>query len=111
MSRLPTVLEPSELRNLLAAAQASSPRDYALIVLMAYGGLQVAEAVALQWQDIHTDSLLVRTLRHTAATRLLRATGNLILVQRFLGHASVATTQVYTHLMIDDLAEGLARLD
>jgi len=49
-------------------------------------------------------------LRHTAATRLLRATGNLELVRRFLGHASVSTTQVYTHLVTDDVARGIMQL-
>jgi integrase/recombinase XerD len=50
------------------------------------------------------------TLRHTMATRLLRATHDIRLVQKALGHASIATTQIYTHLALDDVAEGIARL-
>ncbi|UHD47723.1 site-specific integrase [Aureimonas altamirensis] len=45
--------------------------------------------------------------RHTAATRLVRATGNLRMVQRLLGHTSVTTTQRYTHVSHDDLRAGM----
>ena len=46
-------------------------------------------------------------LRHTAATLLLKAGRNLREVQEFLGHANVATTQVYTHVLAEDLAEAV----
>ena len=42
--------------------------------------------------------------RHTAATQLLRATGNLRLVQKLLGHAKIETTMKYAHVTDDDLA-------
>lgn len=45
--------------------------------------------------------------RHTAATRLVRATGNIRLAQRLLGHSSVATTTRYAHVTHDDLRKGL----
>jgi len=37
-------------------------------------------------------------LRHTAATRKLRSTGNLRIVQEDLGHARLETTRIYTHV-------------
>jgi integrase len=46
-------------------------------------------------------------LRHTAATRTLRQTGNLALVQNMLGHALVTTTSKYAHVLQDDLRAGM----
>lgn len=45
--------------------------------------------------------------RHTAATRLLRATGNLVLVQKLLRHEDIATTRRYAHASDEDLRAGM----
>ena len=47
------------------------------------------------------------TLRHTFATDLLRATKNVRLVQKALGHSSLATTQIYTHIVDDELEDAM----
>jgi integrase len=49
-----------------------------------------------------------RTFRHTCATKLLRETGNLRLVQVALGHSSVSTTQRYTHIAAADLEQAMS---
>ena len=54
----------------------------------------------------------IHSLRHTYAVRLYKASGyNLRLVQKQLGHSSVATTQVYADVLDEDVDQALENLD
>jgi integrase/recombinase XerD len=46
-------------------------------------------------------------LRHTAATDMYKATHNLMIVKSMLGHASVRTTEIYTHIHNHELQQAM----
>jgi integrase/recombinase XerD len=56
-------------------------------------------------KDVHP-----HMLRHSFATDLFRKTKNLRLIQKALGHANITTTQIYTHIVDDELEEAMKTL-
>ncbi len=90
-------------------AQVASPDEVALFV--GKKGKRISpRTVELQlrnWgikQGIST-GVHPHLLRHSFATHVLQSSGDLRAVQEMLGHASISTTQVYTHLDFQYLAK------
>jgi integrase/recombinase XerC len=79
------------------------------------GGRLSARTVQLRLEAIGKKAQIPRrlkphTLRHTFATRLLERGANIREVQELMGHSSVATTEVYTHVVPERLRGAVDRL-
>jgi integrase len=70
--------------------------------------------VKTQWKRTRKAAKLVgfrfHDFRHDVGTKLLRATGNLKLVQQALNHSSIATTTKYAHVLTDEVSTALERV-
>ena len=75
-------------------------RGGALSRQSAWNAIKAAAARAGIEKDISP-----HTLRHSFATHLLEGGADVRSVQELLGHASVTTTQIYTHITADNLRE------
>ena len=60
---------------------------------------QIAQQQGI-WKRVHP-----HLLRHSFASHVLESSGDLRGVQELLGHADIATTQIYTHLDFQHLAK------
>ncbi|MBI5330878.1 MAG: tyrosine recombinase XerC [Betaproteobacteria bacterium] len=85
-------------------------RDEKALFLGIRGGRITASALARALKQLairHGVSAHVHphALRHSFASHVLQSSGDLRAVQEMLGHASLSTTQVYTHLDFQHLAK------
>jgi len=46
-------------------------------------------------------------LRHTAATAILEATGDLRMTQEIMGHSQITTTEIYAHIAEKEIEEAV----
>ncbi len=73
----------------------------------AYKLRQVWKRLRIEMKLVDDPHFVLHMLRHTAATRLLKKSKNLAIVQRLLGHRSIKTTTRYAHIDDQDLMDAV----
>jgi integrase/recombinase XerC len=103
-----------DCRNELPGRQASARQVKALshqaVFISERGtriGRRTVQARLRKWQlkQHLPGNLHPHMLRHSFASHMLESSGNLRAVQELLGHADISTTQIYTHLDFQHLAD------
>ena len=94
-------------RQLLHSKGYSEPPDRSAVFVNTRGRRLTRQAVFLlvgeYGRKVGIDGLHPHTLRHSFATHLLEGGADLLSIQELLGHASIATTQIYTHVDISHI--------
>lgn len=98
------------LQQWLAVRASLSKEDEPALFINRNGGRLGARSVQLRMKEWGvkqgiTSSVHPHLLRHSFASHVLQSSGDLRAVQEMLGHASISTTQVYTHLDFQYLAK------
>lgn len=96
------------------ASRCRKPRPPQALFVSARGNDMSADALRVRFERLVTlagigPGVTPHAVRHTFATELLSGGADLKTVQELLGHESLATTQIYTHLSIERL-KAAARL-
>jgi len=85
----------------------SKPGDRRAVFINQRGGRLTGRSIQRSmhrlFDSINADGMRVHSLRHTFATHMLDAGADLRAVQELLGHASLSTTQIYTHTSVERL--------
>jgi integrase len=120
--RLVTVPITSAIRQILWPLRGHHPEHvFTYIAQRTYGGRIKGRhypltyvGVRWAWSQMRKRSGVVgfrfHDFRHDLASKLLRETGNLKLVQRALNHADIKTTTRYAHVLDNEVADALERV-
>jgi integrase len=113
---------PPAVRDLLWPLQGHHPESvftYVAVRELPKRAIKKGERYPLTYQGLKTafrrdvksaiENYRFHDNRHTAATRVLRATGNMRIVKEMLRHEDISTTLKYAHVTMDDLLAGMEK--
>jgi integrase len=121
-SRLVTVSITSSIRAILWPLQAHHPeRVFTYIAKFTRSGQVKGTRYPITFNGAKAEWKRTRTragvkdfrfhdYRHNLATKALRATGNLRVVQKMLNHANIETTLRYAHVLDSEVADAMERV-
>lgn len=64
---------------------------------------------AYKFMGLKKYNYTTHTLRHTAATIMYKTSNDILLTKEFLGHSSIVSTQIYTHINNQELKRAIER--
>jgi len=105
-----------DLRRIVEQRRRSAAAGGGALFLNRHGAPLRPQSVRAKLKRLARDAGLGRRvtphmLRHTAATLLIETGVDIRFVQRLLGHSSIATTEIYTHVSDEALRRTLERAD
>ena len=82
-------------------------KDTDALLLNCYGSRLKSSGIYYNLSRLKSEAMIIKDtsvhgLRHSVATHLLRAGMNLDKIREFLGHASLESTQIYTHIAYEN---------
>ncbi len=103
--RPPHPARPAGRRNPPPRFRSTASQPPATLLFLTKSGLPFTTSKLLHLVRSYaiTHSTTTHSLRHACATDILRGGASIRHVQEMLGHSSLKTTQIYTHIVKDDL--------
>jgi site-specific recombinase XerD len=114
--RVAYVTDPSLRKDLYRLMAQRRKSQIEALFVNRYGAQMRPQSVRSKLRRLAKEAGLARRvtphmLRHTAATLLIETGVDIRFVQRLLGHSSIATTEIYTHVSDEALRITLERAD